>query len=37
MSEEIKANNAVLRMGIIISSVYMGIALVGVCYMLAIM
>ena len=36
MSEEIKANNAVLRTGVIITGVYMGLALVGVCYVLAI-
>ena len=37
MSEAIKANNAVLRTGVIITGVYMGLALVGVCYVLAIM
>ena len=37
MNEEVKANNAVLRTGIIITGVYMGIALVGACYLLAIM
>lgn len=36
MSEEIKSNNAVLRTGVIITGVYMGLALVGVCYVLAI-
>ena len=37
MIEEIKANNAVLRMGVIITGVYMGLALVGACYLMAIM
>ncbi len=37
MSEEIKANNAVLRAGVIITGVYLGLALVGVCYLLSIM
>lgn len=36
MNEEIKANNAVLRTGVIITGVYMGIALVGACYLMAI-
>lgn len=36
MNEEIKANNAVYRMGVIITGVYIGISLVGACYLLAI-
>lgn len=36
MSEEIKKNNAVLRTGIIITGVYMGLEIVGVCYLLSI-
>lgn len=37
MSEEIKANNAVLRAGVIITGVNLGLALVVVCFLLAIM
>ena len=37
MNEEIKANNAILRTGIIIMVVNWGIAIIGVCYLLAIM
>ena len=37
MSDAIKANNAVLRTGVIITGVYMGLALVGACYLMAIM
>ena len=37
MSEAIKANNAVLRTGVIITGVYLGLALVGACYLVAIM
>ena len=37
MSEAIKANNAVLRTGVIITGVYLGFALVGACYLVAIM
>lgn len=37
MSEQIKVNNAVLRTGVIITGVYLGLALVGVCYLVAIM
>ncbi len=37
MSEKIKSNNAVLRTGVIITGVYMGLALVGACYLMAIM
>lgn len=33
MSEKIKVNNAILRTGIIITGVYMGLALVGACYL----
>lgn len=36
MSDAIKANNAVLRTGIISTGVYMGLALVGACYLLSI-
>ena len=37
MSEEIKSNKAVLRTGVIITGVYMGLALVGACYLISIM
>ena len=37
MSEAIKENNMVLRTGVIITGVYMVLALVGSCYLLAIM
>ena len=37
MHEEIKANKAVLRTGVIITGVYLGLALVGACYLVAVM
>ena len=36
MSESIKANNAVLRTGILITGVYIGLAFVCVCYVMSI-